>query len=78
MILFNYYYYVMNWAGRQSYPHTPFMTDPAISLLIYARTMDLNGSSQDRSRAPIAVSPFFCALKKFCDILTGIDENVIE
>ena len=32
MILLNYYYYVVDWAGRQSYPHTPFMTDPAISL----------------------------------------------
>ena len=28
MILFNYYYYELDWAGRQSYPHTPFMTDP--------------------------------------------------
>jgi hypothetical protein len=25
---FDYYYYVVDWAGRQSYPHTPFMTDP--------------------------------------------------
>jgi hypothetical protein len=31
--LFNYYYYVIGWAGRQSYPHTPFVTDPGYPLL---------------------------------------------
>jgi hypothetical protein len=30
VILLDGYYYVVDWAGRQSYPpHTPFMTDPA-------------------------------------------------
>jgi len=35
MTFFNYYYYVIGWAGRQSYPILPSLTDPAISLLIY-------------------------------------------
>lgn len=41
MTLLNYYYYLLDWAGKQSLPHTPFMTDPPPSILCWHREAKL-------------------------------------